>query len=299
MAESTSGCTTLLDPDFLRKLERLSIISRKIVTGKIRGERRSKKKGISVDFSDYRDYARGDDIRFVDWNIFGRLDRLFLKLFQEEEDLNVYLLIDTSTSMQFGEVTKFDCARRLAAALGYMALTGYDRLSVTSFVSGKSTFLEPIRTRNQVWKLFDYLEGLECNGQTNLPESCREFSIRHARRGIAVLLSDFMDPSGYEDALSALLSRRHEIFAIHILSPDEIEPEFGGHLKLVDSETGEEVEITLNQQLRKVYLKKTSAYIASLRDYCTARGIYYLSHRTDFEVERLVLDYLRRIGFVR
>jgi len=299
MPEATPRQSTLLDPEFLRKLDRLAIVSRKIVTGKIRGERRSRKKGISVDFADYRDYARGDDIRFVDWNIFGRLDRLFLKLFQEEEDLSVYLLVDISKSMGFGETSKFDCARKLAAALGYLALVNYDRLSVTSFCAEESARLAPIRTRNQVWRLFGYIEGLKCTGRTDLPQSCREFVIRCPRRGIVVLLSDFMDPTGYEEALTALLSRRHEIFAVHVLSPEETEPDFGGHLKLIDSETGEEVEVTLSRQFREVYQKKTAAYIGSLRDYCSSRGIYYLSHRTDFDVERLVLDYFRRVGFVR
>jgi uncharacterized protein (DUF58 family) len=299
MADTVSERPKLLDPGFLRKLEQLSIVSRKIVTGKIRGERRSKKKGISVDFADYRDYARGDDLRFIDWNIFGRLDRLFLKLFQEEEDLHVYLLLDTSRSMNFGDETKFDYGRKLAAALGYLALANYDRLAVTSFAGGVSTPLDPVRTKNQVWKLFRYLETLECAGTTNLPSACRDFTIRHSRRGIVILLSDFLDPSGYEEALSNLLSRRHEIFAVHILSPEEVEPSYGGHLKLVDSETGEEVDVTLNKNLREVFMKKTAAYVAALREYCSKRGIYYLSTRTDFELELLVLDYLRRVGFLR
>jgi uncharacterized protein (DUF58 family) len=299
MALPTSSRSTLLDPEFLRKLDRLSLVARKLATGKIRGERRSRKKGISVDFADYRDYAKGDDLRFIDWNIFGRLDRLFLKLFQEEEDLHVYLLIDTSLSMNFGEVTKFDYSRRLAAALGYLALVNYDRLAVTAFHADATTRLDPIRTRNQVWKLFGFLEDLGCQGLTDLPACCKDFSIRHPRRGIVVLLSDFMDPSGYEAALTPLLARRHEIFAIQILAPEEADPGYRGHLKVVDSETDEEVEITLNESLRGIYRSKMAAYVESLRDYCSARGIYYLSSRTDFEIERLVLDYLRRVGFVR
>ena len=299
MPETAAERSTLLDPEFLRKIEQLSLVSRKLVTGRIRGERRSRRKGISVDFADYRDYSKGDDLRFIDWNIFGRLDRLFLKLFQEEEDLHVYTLIDTSSSMNHGDTKKFDYARKFAAALGYMALVNYDRLSMSAFHADETVHLEPIRTRNQVWKLFDYLENLECNGRTDLARSCKEFVIRHPRRGIVLLLSDFMDPTGYEDALSTLLSRRHEIFVVQILSPTEIDPEIHGHMRLVDDETGEEVEITLTRSFREVYKKKIAAYVESMRDYCSARGIFYLSTRTDLEVERLVLEYLRRVGFVR
>ncbi|MCB9783481.1 MAG: DUF58 domain-containing protein [Candidatus Omnitrophica bacterium] len=299
MAETTPAKPTLLEPEFLRKLEQLSLVSRKLVSGKIRGERRSKKKGISVDFADYRNYVRGDDIRFIDWNIFGRLDKLFLKLFEEEEDLSVYLLLDTSKSMASGDPAKFEYGKKLAAALGYLALTNYDRLAVTAFSAGRTEQLEPIRIKNRVWRLFDYLNSLSCDGPTNLPSSCRDFAIRYARRGIVVLISDFLDPTGYEEALKALLSRRHEVFAIHLMDPEEVEPKYGGHLKLIDSETGEEVEVTLNAKLREVYKKKVAAYVSSLQDYCSSRGIYYLSTRTDFEIERLVLDYLRRVGFVR
>jgi uncharacterized protein (DUF58 family) len=299
MSPASANSSSLLDPDFLRKLEQLSLVSRKMISGKIRGERRSRKKGISVDFADYRDYAKGDDLRFIDWNIFGRLDRLFLKLFQEEEDLHVYLLVDSSESMAHGDPAKFLYARQLAAALGYLALNSYDRLAVTGFSETEIRSLDPIRSRKQVWKLFSYLDSLTCSGGTNLAAACRDLSVRSPRRGIVVLLSDFMDPAGYEPALSALLSRRHEIFAIHLLSPQEVEPDYGGHLKLVDSETGEEVEITLNDRFLAVYKKKMAAYVATIRDYCAARGIYYLSSRTDFEVEHLVLEYLRRVGFVR
>ena len=299
MAETTSTKSTLLEPDFLRKLEQLSLVSRKLVSGKIRGERRSKKKGISVDFADYRNYVRGDDVRFIDWNIFGRLDKLFLKLFEEEEDLSVYLLLDTSKSMAFGEPTKFEYGKKLAAALGYLALTNYDRLAVTAFSAGQTEQLEPIRIKNRVWRLFEFLGELSCEGGTDLPQTCRDFSIRYARRGIVVLISDFLDPTGYEEALKSLLSRRHEVFAIHLMDPQEVDPKYGGHLKLVDSETGEEVEVTLNTHLRDLYRNKVAAYVSSLQEYCSNRGIYYLSTRTDFELERLVLDYLRRVGFVR
>lgn len=299
MVQSASSPSLLLDPEFLRKLDRLSLVARKLVTGKMRGERRSRKKGISVDFADYRAYVPRDDLRFVDWNIFGRLDRLFLKLYQEEEDLNVYLLIDISASMNFGEVSKFDYARKLAAAFGYLALVNHDRLAVSAFHAEAGKALDPIRSKSQVWKLFHFLEGLKCEGLTDLPTRCKDFVIRNPRRGMVILLSDFMDPSGFEAALATLLGRRHEIFAIQILSPEEIDPGYRGHLRLFDSETGEEVEITLTEALRSVYKKKIAAYVDSLRAHCAARGIYHLTSRTDFEIEKLMLEYLRRVGFVR
>lgn len=297
--DETRSPTPLLDADFLRRLDQLSLVARKLATGKIRGERRSKKKGISVDFADYRNYVRGDDPRFIDWNIFGRLDRLFLKLYQEEEDLRVYLIIDTSESMRFGEPSKFDYARRLAAALGYVALVSYDRVTITAVDAERAIEIPSIRTRGQVWKLFAFLEQLTPSGRTDLPRSMRDFSLKATRRGIVILLSDFMDPRGYEPTLAPVIGRRHEVFAMHTMAPEEIDPDVGGHLTLVDSETDEEIEVTVTDSFRDVYRHKVAAYVDALKSYCSARDVSYLSTRTDFEVERLVLEYLRRVGLIR
>jgi len=289
----------LLQPDFLNKLEQLSLVARKIFTGRARGERRSKKQGISVEFADYRDYTPGDDLRFIDWNIYGRLDRLLLKLFLEEEDVFIYLIVDTSKSMSFGDPAKIDYAKRVAASLGYIALTSMERVSVNAFSAQLDEALPVARGRSSVWRLFDALEGLECDGQTSLADSLHQFAIRHSRAGIVVVLSDFFDPRGYEDGLKFLLQRQFDVCVINTLSPEDVAPQIGGHLRLYDSETGDFTEVTASDMLLKSYRRMYDAFASGLKGYCTRHGMAYTLATTDRPFDRLVLESLRRGGMVK
>ena len=168
----------LLDASFLRHLEQLGLISKKIFLGKMKGERRSKKRGISIEFADYRDYAKGDDLRFLDWNIFGRLDRLFTKLFHEEEDLYLYILLDTSASMNFGEPNKSWFAKRVAAALAYIGLSGLDRVCLIGFNESNYRWMQPTRSKSRIWRIIEFLDNLTLEGETSLTESCRRFALQ-------------------------------------------------------------------------------------------------------------------------
>src|SRR5881275_588703 len=183
---------SLLDPKFLARLEQLELVSRKIFLGRMKGERRSKKKGQSVEFADYRNYVIGDDLRFLDWNLYARLDRLFLRLFMEEEDLHFYVLIDNSLSMDFGSPTKLHYAKQIAAALGFIGLVNLDRVVVEAFNERLTQTMPPLRGRRSLWRLMDFLQKVEPAGPSDLKRALRSFSLKCSGKGIVVLLSDFM-----------------------------------------------------------------------------------------------------------
>lgn len=290
---------TLLSADFLARLEQLQLTSRKIFAGRIRGERRSAKKGQSVEFADYRDYAPGDDLRFIDWNIYSRLDRLFVKLFMEEQDLQFSVLLDTSASMQFGDPSKLEYGRRLAAALAYIGLTNLDRVVIAGIGNTVRDMMPPSRGRNAVWRMFSFLENLTADGTTSLVDACRAFAIRQKRRGIVLLISDFMDPAGYEDALRVFLNRRDDLYVLHVLAREELDPDLAGHLRLVDSETGAYTEVTVSAAVLQRYRQTVRAYCGAVHRFCTQRGIQYLSASTSLDFEQLILTYLRQRGMLR
>lgn len=289
----------ILDAAFLRQLERLSILARKVQLGHSKGERKSKRKGQSVEFADYRDYVQGDDLRHVDWNIFGRLDSLYLKLFQEQEDLTVHILIDTSRSMAFGRPAKLEFAIRIAAAIGYIALVSFDRVSIEAFSGSAVYALPPVRGKISITKMFAFLEGIAAAGKTQLEQSCRSYLIRNRSKGAAVLISDFMDPEGFEPSLRRLAQSRCDLYAIHVLSRDEIDPQVTGDLKLLDSETNEFTEISVSQSLLKRYRQNLAGFCESVRRFCTARDIGYALVPSDTPVDMLTRDVLRAGGMVR
>src|SRR5438132_9759941 len=200
MPDSTTP-PPLLDPLFLHKLEQLELVSRKIFTGAIKGERRSKRKGQSVEFADYRNYVKGDDLRHLDWNLYARLDRLFIRLFQEEEDLHFYVLIDNSLSMDFGNPSKLHYAKQIAAALGFIGLVNLDRVVVEAFNDRLTQTMPAIRGRRSLWRLMDFLNKVQPAGGSDMAQSLRTFSLKSSGKGIVVILSDFMDKNGYEEAL--------------------------------------------------------------------------------------------------
>lgn len=290
--------TTLLEPEFLRKLEQLSIVSRKVFAGQMKGERRSSRRGTSVEFADFRNYTHGDDLRYIDWNTFARLEKLFLKLFVEEEDLHVYLLLDGSQSMAYGSPSKFEYGRRLAAALGYIGITNMDRVGATVFGDRMREHLTPIRGRQQVFPMFQFLEGARTGGTTSLAASLKEFALRTRRPGVAILVSDFFDPE-WETGLKALLHRKFQVSVIHVLDRSEVRPDFVGDLKLVDCETGEEREITISAGLLRDYQKAVDQFCGGIQETCRRYGADYLQTITDQPFEDLILKWLRRAGLVR
>ena len=289
----------LLDPQFLARLEQLELVSRKIFLGLMKGERRSKRKGQSVEFADYKNYVIGDDLRHLDWNLYARLDRLFIRLFQEEEDLHFYVLIDNSLSMDFGSPSKLHCARQIAAALAFIGLCNMDRVVIEAFNDKLTQSLPAVRGRKSLWRVLDFLQKLKPAGPSNLRESLKTFTMKSSGKGIVILLSDMMDKAGYEDAIRYLVSRNYDIYVIQILSQEELEPELMGDLKLVDIEDDDEAEISVSAPLMKRYKQNLAAYQAGLQDYCNRRGVSYMMTSNKVPFEKLVMTYLRQRGLVR
>ncbi len=289
----------LLDADFLARLERLEFVSRKIFAGKMRGERRSKRRGESVEFADYRQYVVGDDLRFLDWNILARLDRLFLKLYLEEEDLHVGLLLDASASMEWGDPSKALYAKRVTAALAYIGLCNFDRVSIYPYADGLRAPLAGVRGRRMMFQVVDYLRNLQPAGMSNLTLACKQYAIRHPQKGILLVLSDFFDKGGYEQALRYLLARNLDLYIVQVLSPQEVEPELAGDVRLVDVEDADVAEVTVGRALLNRYRQNLQAYCAGLREFCSRRGISYLFTGTEVPFDQLVLSYLRRRGLLK
>jgi len=289
----------LLDPEFMTRLEQLDIVSRRIFIGRMKGERRSKRKGQSVEFADYRNYVVGDDLRFLDWNIYGRLERLFIKLFFEEEDLHINLLIDTSKSMEFGDPMKSRYAKQVAAAIAYIGLTNYNRVSLCAYSDRYGPEMVGVRGRRMIHQVLSYLIDIEPSGAGNMSEAYKRFAIRHPQPGIVIALSDFMDKSGYETGLRYLIGRKYDMYAIQILSPEEIEPNLTGDLRLRDVEDDDVAEITVSRALINRYKQNLNVYCQNLRNYCSRRGITYLFTSTAVPFDQLVLTYLRRRGLLK
>lgn len=287
----------LLSPQLLAQLERLELVSRKIFRGQLKGERRSLRKGQSVEFADYRSYVPGDDLRFLDWNLYARLDKFFLKLFLEEEDLHFYALVDCSESMSFGEPSKLFYAQQLAAALGYIGLVKADRVKIEAL--GANLPAPVLRGRGSLFRLVQHVCSFPQQVNVPLHEAIKSFSLRNSGKGIVVLISDLMDKNGYDQALRYLVARDLDIYVIHVLSPIEIEPDLVGDLKLVDCEDGDIAEISVSQRLIDRYRATLARFIESAREYCSRRGIVYMMTSTERPVEKLVSRYLRQRGLVR
>ncbi len=304
----TTATTTLLDAAFLKKLERLAIQSKRPITGHMQGEKRSPRRGSSIEFADYRDYAPGDDLRYVDWKAYARLERLFLKLFVEEEDLSVHLLLDASQSMDYAGTppsggaaarsTKFDYARKIAAALGYVGLARYDRVGVSAFAQSLGRRVPSLRGRAQVGELFSYLESVRPGGATNFSQALQNFAQRTPTPGVAVIVSDFLDPT-WEKGVRALLARRFQIVLLQVLDPEEVEPNLTGDLRLVDAETGESREVTITPALVTRYKQAMTDFCARLDSIARQYGMDYLRITTDTPFEEVMLKTLRNAGLLR
>ena len=299
----------LFDEPFMRKLEQLSLVVRRVKSGHYKGERRSTRRGQSVEFADYRNYVRGDDLRALDWNIYARLERPFIKLFEEEVDQTVYLLIDASTSMDWppsanpltpiSPENKWYFGRRLLAALGYIALTNNDRLHLAGLNGSDYRPWGPERNRRATHRLLSFLADLPAQGETNLARSLSRYAQQAKRPGLLFLISDFLTADDYQAGLSALQNRGHELAVLHLLSPDEIDPVLSGDFQLQDIETGQQRDITVNTGMTRLYQQQFAAWQGELEQFCRRRNINYALVSTQQSFEGLILRYLRQRGFVR
>ena len=324
----------LFNADFMRKLERLSLVSRKLKAGRMKGERRSPKRGQSVEFADYRNYTHGDDLRRVDWNAYARMERLFIKLFQEEEDLTVHILLDASKSMDWGDPqditltapvapidsesravggivapqpgvnthdqNKLVYARRTAAALGYIALSNLDRLTFTAFSKAGLQRYSAVRGKGHAVSLMRFIAGVHAEGATDLDLMLKQYASQAKYPGLLFVLSDFLVEGGGIEGLKALQAAGHEVNVIHVLAPAEVHPELAliGDLRLKDIETGATQEVSIDGTILDLYREKFEAWQSGIEEFCRRRGINYLQVTTDQPFEDLVLHYLRRRGIL-
>ncbi|MEI7772610.1 MAG: DUF58 domain-containing protein [Chloroflexales bacterium] len=289
----------LLASSFIRKLDNLSILTRRAMAGDIQGERRSPRRGSSVEFADYRPYAAGDDIRQIDWNLYARAERFYLKLFVAEEELSVHLLVDTSASMDWGEPNKLRYARQLAGAFGYIALSNLDRVTVSAFGAGPHPVALPsVRGKRGALPLFGFLQRLAPGQGGDLAKTCRTYAQTARTPGPLLLCSDLLD-TGWRDALGALSSRPFEVTVMHVLAPQEIAPELDGDFKLVDAEGGAPVEISADIGLIQRYREGLASWRAEIEGFCSGRGMSYLAVDTSVPVDEFVLSQLRTRGVLR
>ena len=300
----------LLTPELLRRLEQFQLLAARRAKSSAKGERRSRARGQSVEFADYRNYVHGDDFRYLDWNLYGRLERLFLKLYEEERELPVRIFLDASESMTFGEPRKFDFARQVAAAIGYVALSGFDRVSVIPFpdlANDANTdpgariaelaargALRSVRGKRSAIQFFQNLSALTAGGAANLNEALRRGALEARQAGVAVVLSDFLDPAGYESGLTALVGRGFQVDLVQILAPDELSPATFGDLRLVDSETGATQEVTFGRFRLKAYRQTVQNFMQRLREFCQARGINFFTASSNTDLQELLLKQLRK-----
>jgi len=295
---TTTQSDLLLDPQFMARLDQLDLVSRKLLAGKLKGERRSKRRGQSVEFADYRNYVVGDDLRFIDWNVYARLDKLFLKLFLEEEDLSLYVLLDVSKSCDYGDPNKAMYIKRVAAALGYIGLVNYNRVTLSAISDGIVADTGPMRGRRKVAQMIDFVQKLKPAGSSHLAEACKRFALAHRQKGVCVLLSDFFVKEGFEAGLRYVAGGKYDLFCVQVLSPQEIDPDLAGDLKLKDIEDDDLAEVSITQPLIKQYKKNLNAYCLSLKEYLTRRGGTYLFTSTAVPFDTLVLNYLRERGLL-
>jgi len=308
--------SSLLTPELLRRLEQFQLLAARRAKSSSKGERRSRARGQSVEFADHRNYVPGDDFRYLDWNLYGRLDRLFLKLYEEERELPVRIFLDASESMTFGEPRKFDFARQVAAAIGYVALCGFDRVSVIPFpnAQGRSQTtqanadaaanynqqsavegaLRSVRGKKSSMQFFASLSAVNAAGGADLNESLRRGALEARQAGLAIVLSDFLDPAGYETGLTALVGRGFQVNCVQILAPEELAPSTFGDLRLVDSESGGLQEVTFGRYRMKAYQQTVQNFVQRLREYCTKRGVNFFMAASNMDLQDLLLKQLRK-----
>lgn len=288
---------SLLEGAFLERLERLALITRRRVSGQGKGDRRSIRKGTSIEFVDYRHYTPGDDPRSVDWNIYRRSGNLYVKQFEEEEIVTAHVLVDVSRSMDWGSPSKLQFAARLAAALGYIVLAGSSRLVVTTLSGATATSFGPAWGRRSVAGLIEFLQRERGHGETDLDAALDSYA-RRSSAGQAIIISDLLTPK-FEQGIRRLLDRRFEVTILHILAPEEVHPSMSGDLTLIDRENGNEVAITLNQEALDRYEERFRTWTRGLEAFCARHDVVYQRIQTGERLEVVLFDHLRRRGVLR
>lgn len=295
----------VFDEKTRRKLEQVMLWSQRVRAGAMKGERRSTRRGTSIEFADYRNYTPGDDLRRLDWNIYARLQRPYIKLLEDEEDLAVHVLLDTSASMNWPEEherideNKFVFGQRMAAGLAYTSLTSNDRMMLTAISDEGIKAFGPARGRGRGLAMLKFIDGLEAAGITDLNDTLTDYALRGSRPGLLFVISDMFSPSGHMDGISTLMGKGYEVVVMHTLSPDEIDPPLAGDLRLIDVETGAPQEVTIDGGMREIYMQRLETWREDIRIEVMRRGGHYIFISTDQPWERFILQDLRRMGLIK
>ncbi len=294
-----SEAKTLFDAEFMERLEYLKLMATRMLPSRHRGEHRARKRGTGIELADYRPYVDGDDTRDVDWKAFLRLDRLVLRIFDEEADLPVYLFVDQSDSMAFGAPPKFDYARKMAGALSYIGLMNHDLISIAWYASRIGGWMPPKRGRNQIYRAFRFLDAGEIGGGTSLAQSFRAFFGSRRKRGLAVVLSDLMDSEDLLGAFDACRYQKHDMVIVQILTPQEEDPQLPDEALLTDAEDGSERRVRVTPRLLVRYREALDSHRQEVMDYCSRYGFGFARTNTGVPFEQAILDIFKQDRFIR
>ena len=286
------------DEQFMRKLEYLALVSKRF-SGQFKAERRSRKLGSGLEFADYRGYVAGDDFGYLDWKTYLRLGRLLLRLYEEEEDLPIYIFVDSSQSMAYGDPGKLEYAKSIAAALCYIGLANLDRVRVVAYADRIRSELSPQRGKNQIFRVFQFLSEVTTGGETNGREAFKMFCTGSRRRGLAVVISDFFEPAGFEYGLNMLRYYRHDVFVVQVAAHEDVMPHVRGQVQLVDSETQQSQEMTVTPALLDAYQREMDRFSEEIRRHCVKYQLGYVRTVTDYPFEDLVLQVFRQGRFLK
>jgi uncharacterized protein (DUF58 family) len=289
----------LFDDEFQRKLDYLAVVSKRVFSGAMRAERRTRKTGSGVEFADHRDYAAGDDFRTLDWHVWQRMGRLLIRLYEEEEDLSIYFILDTSASMSFGDGEKLRHAKRLCAALAYVGLANLDRVTIVAASDAIDGRMPETRGKSRIFRVFRFLQSVPAGGETDLETALKTFVAQHKRRGLAVLITDLYDPKGFEKGINALRFAKFEPFVLHVVDDADRRPELRGDVRVYDCETGDEREVTVTPRLLEKYAAAYDDWLASVGRWCASKQVDYFRADVSIPFDELILRVFRKGGFLR
>lgn len=287
----------IFDTEFLKKLDTIAINVRMLMSEGGGGNRKSRSKGSSVEFSDFREYAMGDDFRRIDWNAYGRFDKLFVKLFMEEQEAMINVFIDSSKSMDFGTPKKSELALKLSGVLAFLALNNLDRVCINSMNKDTLKQSSAVTGRSMFDRCIGFLEGITFQGETDLGSVIKKKELRS--RGMTVILSDFFTIGGIEDAVKYLLYKKQDVFLIHILSPEELKPELEGQVRLLDAETQKAMDVAVTPALLKQYHNKLNDFNNQIREFCSRMGASYIQVSSADSIEKIVFEQFTGAGVIR
>jgi uncharacterized protein (DUF58 family) len=287
----------ILDTEFLEKIEKLRLAVKKIRIISNVGERKSPKTGKGTEFSDYRTYQIGDELRYLDWNIYARFEKFLVKLFEEEEDLEVHILLDSSLSMDFGIPTKFFYGKKLALAFSYLSVSSWEKVTFTYFQDDIKGIIPLERKRENIFKLLDQLNKLKAEGKTNLNEAIKKYVSSLKKKVLLLIISDFLSP--YKDGILYARYKKLPVYLIHVISEEEISPPYEGNLQLIDSETNEIINLYLDKSLIENYKKTLDNFLKDIESFSIKTNVEYMRTSTSIPVEDLLLRYLRMGGWLK